>query len=83
MQVGRRGSRTEALVTHSLIGADRGTNIRVVGVALASVGVLVAALTAARVHDPASSMLAASGPTVVKPEMVTTFTEDGRRGALR
>ena len=73
----------ETRVTHSLIGADRGTNMKVVGVALAAVVGLGAALTAARVNDPESSFLAATGPTVVKPEKATFFTHGGPQGAVR
>jgi hypothetical protein len=76
-------SRMETLVTHSLIGADRGTNMKVVGVALAAVTVLGAALTAVRVNDPASSFLTANGPTVVKPEKAIVFTHGEPRGAAR
>jgi hypothetical protein len=70
-------------VTHSLIGADGGTNLKVVGVALAAVACLSTALMASRVNDPESSFLTATGPTVVKPEKAVIYTHGEPRGAGR
>ena len=57
--------------------------MKVVGVALAAVIGLGTALTAARVNDPESSFLTATGPTVVKPEKATFFTHGGPQDAVR
>jgi hypothetical protein len=70
-------------MSHSLVGADRPTQRRIIGVALAGALVFVAALAAARVGDPDSATVAANGPTVVKAEKATSWTNRETTGAVR
>jgi len=59
---------------HSLIAADRSTHIRIISVTCAATVALVTALVAARVNDPASPVVAAAAPTVVKAAKATDWT---------
>jgi hypothetical protein len=70
-------------MSHSLVGADRPTQRRIIGVALAAALVFVTALIAARVGDPDGAMVAASAPTVVKAEKATSWTHRETTGAVR
>jgi hypothetical protein len=70
-------------MSHSLVGADRPTQRRVIGVALAAALAFVAALVAARVGDPDSAMVAANAPTVVKAEKATSWSHRETTGAVR
>ena len=70
-------------MSHSLVGADRPTQRRIVGVALAAAVVFVIVLMAARVGDPDSAVVAANAPPVVKAEKATSWTHRGSTGAVR
>lgn len=70
-------------MSHSLVGADRPTQRRIIGVALAAALVFVTALVAARVGDPDSAIVAAHAPTVVKAEKATNWTNRETTGAVR
>jgi hypothetical protein len=68
-------------MSHSLVGADRSTQVRVVAVACVAATLFVAAMIGARVSDPASNMLVANSPTVIKAEKATTWTSVETTGA--
>ena len=70
-------------MSHSLIGADRPTQVRVVAVAIAAATLFVAGFIGARVADPGSNMLVANSPTVVKAEKATVWTNNQPRGSVR
>jgi hypothetical protein len=70
-------------MSHSLVGADRSTQVRVVAVACAAATIFVAVMIGARVADPSSSMLVANSPTVVKAEKATVWTSNDVSGAVR
>ena len=62
-------------MAHSLIGADRGTHVKIVGMALIGAMALVTIGITARVtgHDPAMAALQAQGP-VLKVGRPAVFT---------
>jgi hypothetical protein len=68
-------------MSHSLVGADRSTQVRIVAVACAAATIFVAVMIGARVADPSSSMLVANSPTVIKAEKATTWTSVETTGA--
>jgi len=70
-------------MSHSLVGADRPTQRRVIGVALAAALVFVIALMAARVGDADSAIVAAQAPTVVKAEKATNWSHRETTGSVR
>ena len=70
-------------MSHSLVGADRPTQWRVVGVALAATLVFVIALVGARFGDPNGAVVAANAPTVVKAEKATAWSNREPTGAVR
>jgi hypothetical protein len=70
-------------MSHSLLGADRRTHLRIVGVSVVAVAVLATALVAAGVREPDSSAVVANAPSVLKPEKETTWTSRTTTGAVR
>jgi hypothetical protein len=70
-------------MSHSLVGADRSTQVRVVAVACAAATLFVAAMIGARVADPSNNTLAANAPTVFKAEKATVWTSNDVSGAVR
>jgi hypothetical protein len=70
-------------MSHSLVGADRPTQWRIVGVGVAAALVFVIALVGARFGARDSAMLTANAPTVVKAEKATTWTNRETTGAVR
>src|SRR5215212_7880506 len=77
------GTTRRRVMSHSLVGADRPTQRRIVGVALAAAVVFVIVLMAARVGDPDSAVVAANAPPVVKAEKATSWTHRESTGAVR
>jgi len=80
---GRESITRECVMSHSLIGADRPTQVRVVAVAVAAATLFVAGFIGARVADPGGNMLVANSPTVVKAEKATVWTSNKADGAFR
>jgi hypothetical protein len=70
-------------MSHSLIGADRSTQVRVVAVACAAATLFVVAMIGAHVADPSKNMLVANSPTVFKAEKATVWTSNDVSGAVR
>ena len=70
-------------MSHSLVGADRPTHIRTVVVGVAVAAVFVGALFAARVGDPASPLLVANAPPVMKAEKAVVWTNHETGAAVR
>jgi hypothetical protein len=70
-------------MSHSIIGADRQTHVRIVAVSCIAAAVFVITLIAARVSDPTSNMLTANAPTVLKAERATVWTSKETTGAAR
>jgi hypothetical protein len=70
-------------MSHSLLGADRRTHLRIVGVSLAAVAVLAVALVAAGLREPDSNALVANAPSVIKAEKETTWTSRKTTGAVQ
>jgi len=70
-------------MSHSLLIAHRRDHVRIVSVSLALAFVFMASLVAARSGQPDDRMLSASGPTVVKPDKVTTFTNRDSTHSVR
>jgi hypothetical protein len=71
------------VMSHSLVGADRPTQWRVIGVALVAAFVFITALIAARFGDPDGAVVASGAPTVVKAEKATSWTHRETTGSVR
>jgi hypothetical protein len=70
-------------MSHSLVGADRPTQWRIVGVGVAAALVFVIALVGARFGERGGAMVTANAPTVVKAEKATAWTHRETVGAVR